>query len=214
MADQDGPSFGHAQFFTAEMQNKALTKKEGRPIYETKRFVKITHPGDKHFSVIHEVSEDGFEILAENPNEEMDFIPRKCFAEMWPREWAAFKRGEERAVIGTTLDEWGMIPRSRALELKALGIRTVEEYADVQDNMLPKLGWGAREEREKARAFLKASKDGAGSAAMAARIAELEAIVAQIGMPSDKAPAAEAKPRKRATKPAEEPVASDAEAAA
>jgi hypothetical protein len=151
------------RFFMEAVQNKSLSEKEGRPIFEDKEFVELKQPGDKHWSFICEVND---------PNQN---IPQR-----FPDQYAAFKRGEQRAAVGTPLEQWPPLTKSRVAELKACNILTVEEYAGVPDNVLSRLGIGAREEREQARAWLEAAKGGAANNAMAARIAQLEQMVERL----------------------------------
>lgn len=148
------------RFYMDAVQNPALSEKEGRPIFEDKEYVEILIPGDKLLTWVGEV----------------DDPTRHRF----PEHYAAFKRGEMRAVVGTPLEAWPPLTKARVAELKAAGILSVEEYANVPDNVLGKLGMGARDEREKARAFIDAAKGGAQTAAMASEIAQLRAMVEQL----------------------------------
>lgn len=156
------------RFFIEPTKNNAKSEEEGRPIFETRKFVELKQPGDKSWSFIDEIDDDG------RGKSGCDY------SERFSREYQAFKRGEERAAVGTPLDEWAPLTRSRVAELKASNIFTVEEYANVPDNTLQKLGMRAREEREKARAFLDSAKAGANTAAMAAEIAKLKSMVEQL----------------------------------
>lgn len=169
------------RFFTEPVQNMAKSEKEGRPIFDSKSFIELKHPGDKSWSFVEEIDENGMGLNRRDMGGQM---VGSDYAERFPREFAAFKKGEARAMSGTPLDEWTPIPRTRVAELKAMNIFTVEEYADVQDNMLQKLGMNARAEREKARVFLAASKAGADEGKMAAEIAELRAMVERLTAPA------------------------------
>lgn len=164
------------RFFIQPMENKAKSEKAGRPIFESRRFIEMKHPGDKSWSFVEEIDENGCGYDRRGPNGE----PGEDYSLRFPREYAAFKKGEERAAIGTPIEEWTAISRSRAAELKSSNIFTVEEYADVQDGQLVKLGMGAREEREKARAFISTAKDGADVGAMAAELARLKELVEKL----------------------------------
>lgn len=178
------------RFYTEPVQNRALSEKEGRPIFESKSFIELKHPGDRSYSFIEEIDENGMGLARRDIGGQMIGAD---YAERFPKEYAAFKKGEARALSGTPLDEWSPISRTRAAELKASNIFTVEEYADVQDGMLSKLGMGAREEREKARTFLAASKAGANDGALASEVAQLRALVErlQAGQPAAPEPSKE-----------------------
>lgn len=179
------------RFYTEPMQNRALSDKEGRPIFESKSFIELRHPGDRSYSFIEEIDENGMGMARRDIGGQMIGAD---YAERFPKEYAAFKKGEARALSGTPLDEWSPISRTRAAELKASNIFTVEEYADVQDGMLSKLGMGAREEREKARTFLAASKAGANEGALASEVAQLRALVERL---QSGQPAAQEPPREK-----------------
>ena len=64
-----------------------------------------------------------------------------------------------------------------------MNILSVEELAAVNDTVISKLGMGAREMREQARAFIDAARSGAGNAMLAAENGrlreEMEALKAQ-----------------------------------
>jgi hypothetical protein len=169
------------RFFVQPVQNQAESAKENRPIFESKRFVELKHPGDRSWSFIEEIDEAGMGLTRRNT---VEGPKGEDYAERFPREWASFKKGEERAAIGTPIEEWSGLSRSRAAELKAMNIFTVEEFADVQDGQLGKLGMGTRTEREKARAYLAQASGGADVSAMAAQIAQLTEMVERLSKPT------------------------------
>jgi hypothetical protein len=117
--------------------------------------------------------------------------------ERWPDHYAAFKKGEQRATSGTPLEAWpnSDLTKSRVAEIKAHDILSVEELANLQDNLLGKLGMGARELREAARTYIAKAKSGAGDAAMAARVAQLEEMVKRL---SGNAPPPPEEPKEKA----------------
>ncbi len=147
------------RFFKEAVQNMAASEKEGRPVFEEQTRVEIFIPGDKLFRHV-------------------DVVQDK-HKQRWPEHWAAFERGEARAASGTPLEQWpnALLNKARVAELKAMHILSVEDLAGVPDNVLPKMGMGARELREQARSYLDTAKAGAQNAAMAARIAQLEEMV-------------------------------------
>lgn len=150
------------KFYVDAVQNKALSEEEGRPIFENKEMVKIEIPGDKLTNYVGVVSE------AEK--------------QRWPEHYAAFKRGEALAAIGTPLEHWpnAALTKARVAELKACNILSVEELANIPDNTLTKVGMDARPLREQAREYIAKAKDGAKDSAMAARIAQLEQMVERL----------------------------------
>ena len=160
----DEPKTIRPHFFKEATLNEARTKAEGRPIYEDVEFVEVNYPGDKNQKLVR---------LADEPirNNGPSYI------DLYPDHYAAFKRGEARAVSGTPLEHWPILTTSRVAELKACNILSVDELAEVGDSILGRLGPGSRELREQARAFLEAAKGGAVVASMAHEIANLKKLV-------------------------------------
>ena len=150
------------RFFMDAVPNEAASKKQGRPIFDESEMVEVRIPGDKLFVFVSPVEDH--------------------HKERWPEQYAAFKRGEERAASGTPIEHWAAptMTRSRVAELKAANILSVEELSAVPDNVLPKLGMGARELREQARSYLATAKDSAAGAAQAAENAALKAQMAAL----------------------------------
>lgn len=168
-----GNDIARPTFYMDAVPNKAASEKEGRPIFDEREMIKIELPGDKQLTFIGEV-EDKHKTR-------------------WPDQYAAFKRGEQRAASGTPLDMWPNpdLTRGRLAEIKALNILSVEELAGVPDNILPRLGMNARELREQAKTYIAKAKEGADSGAMAAEIARLREMVEKL---SGAAPAAPVEP--------------------
>src|SRR6185312_14958555 len=50
--------------------------------------------------------------------------------------------------------EWAILKRSQVLELKALGFKTVEHIARMDDQAIQRIGMGGRILRDRAKAFL------------------------------------------------------------
>lgn len=162
---------GRPHFYTQAVQDNSRSVKEGRPIFDEIEMVKISHPGDR----LHNWT---------GPVTEKHFIRGKHYdaTELFPDDYAAFKKGGLRASHGTPLEEWpnpGMT-KGRVAELKAMDILSVEELGNIPDNVLPKMGMGARELRDAAKAYITTAKDGAANAKMAAELAQLRAMVEQL----------------------------------
>ncbi|MFG1340372.1 hypothetical protein [Xanthobacter autotrophicus] len=152
------------RFYRQAVQNKVASEREGRPIFEDREMVEVIVPGDKLSTFVSYVTD--------------------AQKERWPEHYAAFKRGESRAATGTPLEHWPILTTSRVAELKAMNIMSVDELAAVNDSTITKMGMGARELREQARAFLDAASAGAGYAAISAENERLrqsfEALQAQV----------------------------------
>lgn len=147
------------RFYNDAIQNMEMSEKEGRPIYQDVEMVEVRIPGDQQMTWVGKVEEK--------------------HKHRWPEQYAAFKRGEERAASGTPLEHWPnpTMTKSRVAEIKAHNILSVEELAGIPDSSLQKLGMGARELREQARYYISNANDGAANAAMSAEIARLKEMV-------------------------------------
>jgi hypothetical protein len=97
--------------------------------------------------------------------------------ERFPRQWAAFQRGES-GIKGTLLAEWSEVTPSDARRMEILGIHTVEQLAQVADSNLDGLGMGGRIVRDRAKSFIE-GRGGATprEAALAEQVDKLTDIV-------------------------------------
>ena len=86
--------------------------------------------------------------------------------------YQAWSKGYDDPQEGTPLRQWPGIGRGQAETLRGLHIFTVEELAQVTDAGLDRVGMGARQLRERARAWLSAAQD---TGRAAERIAQVEA---------------------------------------
>ncbi len=136
-----------AIFYMGVLKNEAKSLEAGRHIFEDVECVRVHIPGDKN-SVI------------DRPVEAND---RRRFA----KQYAAFKEGkkEEEQITGTRLKEWPFMSRAQCEELSFLGIKTVEQLADVRDDVCSRVP-GLTSLKRNAATWLGKSK----SAAEAAKI--------------------------------------------
>jgi hypothetical protein len=142
-----------AFYMESELQGFA-SEEAGRPIYKDVPYIWIRFPGDRTREVKRRVDTKG-----KNGYPDQD---------RFPRQWAAFQRGQQDVQEGTPLEQWSAISRSTALTYKGMNIFTVENLAAVNDSSLQAMGHGAREMRDKAIAWLKSSEDGAEAMRLAA----------------------------------------------
>lgn len=139
-----------ARFSQRPVQNNWRSEKEGRPVYEDREFVELITPGNTKSIPVEEVTDD--------------------HKRQFHREYDAWKAGQERPVEGMPLSEWPQVSGSTVLNLNSMHIRTVEELAAVDDGVLQVLGTGARELREKAKAWLASAR---GEQPLQAAVAEI-----------------------------------------
>lgn len=143
-----------AQFRMHPVQNPVESANAGRPIFESKEWVRIHTPGDKTNIIDREVT----------PKDRADY----------PREYAAFKEGKDQdEAAGTPLSAWGGVSPSRIEELAWFKVKTVEHLAAVIDASLSGMGPQTREERQKAKLYLEAAAGKAPTTKLAAEMAEM-----------------------------------------
>lgn len=158
------------KFYLSPVENKAKSQAEGRPIFDEVEMVEIRIPGDPKTVFVDTVYRSDGE-----PNGGVPGFQPPPYVQRWHEQYTRFKAGLQHAQSGTPLEQWPVMSTSKVAELKAMNIFTVENLADLTDGYLGRLGMGARELREKARAFIADAKKTAVSSAIAAENAELKA---------------------------------------
>lgn len=105
-------------FYMGVVHDPARTIEEGRPIYNDEECVRIIIPGDTN-------------NVNDRPASEQD-------KRRFPKQYAMFKQGlsEEEQITGTRLTDWPFLSRAQAQELHHIGIRTVEQLAEVNDGIV------------------------------------------------------------------------------
>jgi predicted flap endonuclease-1-like 5' DNA nuclease len=113
------------------------SRQQGRPIYKDMLYIQIQIKGQK--------------------NQIRDRLATDQDKTDFPRAWAAWEAKEKDIVLGTPLSAIPGIGPSMELELKQLGIRTVEDLAELTDATMDKFR-GARMLKQRAIAYLEAIK--------------------------------------------------------
>lgn len=141
-ASNRGENGTFAEFFMDAVQNNFESEKQGRPIFEDCEFVRILIPGDTKTEMVYRVTD--------------------VYKERYPKQYEAFKRSEDqRYAVGTPLKHWPPMTPALVRNMEASNVYTVEQLADVSDTQMQHIGMGAREWRDKAKAFLSQAGDGA-----------------------------------------------------
>ena len=125
------------KFYYKSVENKSESIKEGRPVFVEKEYVSIQVPGSRD--------------LVARPAKIQD-------RERFPRHYQAFRNRVELPETGTPLQEWTAISRSLADQLAFTGIKTVEQLADLNDNLMHDIR-GAQGLKQKAKDWLALSED-------------------------------------------------------
>lgn len=146
------------RFFRDAVKNEARSAKEDAPRYDDVHYVEVRAAGFQD-SVVHKITEQ----LLSRP----DHPYMRPLYERW-------KAGEEDPVEGMPIEQWSVLSPAQVAELRAQGIRTVEQIRGLPDAALPKIGLYGRSIRDKAEDFLRAFKDQSGIAQMEKRMATLE----------------------------------------
>jgi len=145
-----------AEFRLEAVKNNFRSEREGKPCFDEVEFVRIVVPGDR--------------------KTEWDGRVKDEHRARWPRHYAAFKAQQEAPTEGTPIKEWPPIGRAQAEELAFAHVKTVEQLAELPDELLNKtVSMGGYDLREKARRWLAAAKDSAPMEALAAENKELKA---------------------------------------
>lgn len=80
-------------------------------------------------------------------------------ASAYEESYRRWKAGQEMPVNGTPIKSWPVITPSQVETLLRVGLRTVEDLADLNDEGLRKIGMGAVELKNKAHAWMLAAGD-------------------------------------------------------
>lgn len=85
----------------------------------------------------------------------------------FPAEWLRsiesgykdWKEGRETAVDGTSIKNWPILGPSQIVMLQQVGVRSVEDLAAANEELITRLGMGGRALVEQAKAWLESSSD-------------------------------------------------------
>ena len=149
-------------FYKRSIKQDDESMAAGRPIFKEFDFVRICVPGDNLT--------------------EIDTYANESHKTRFPRQWSHYQNqvGNQEKIIGTPIEQWPLITRSQADELKGIKFHTVESVANCSDQQLQRIGMIAGMSphafREKAKAFLNLANE---SAEISQREAELQALRAE-----------------------------------
>lgn len=144
-----------AEFRMHPVIDGVASKEAGRTIKKDVPHIKIIQPGESRLSV--------YDQPATNED-----IAR------FPRQWEAFKAGQDQGVQGSPLSL--LFPESPAIveNLKSVGIRTIEQLANLPDTGLQNVGMGARGWKDKAVTYLAAAEKGKDFHGLSDRVEKME----------------------------------------
>jgi hypothetical protein len=122
-------------FYVEPVLDEAKTQEAGHPVFSEVEFVKIIIPGSRNERPIFRVNEN--------------------HKKRWPEQYKAFKDGVEYKGDGMPLIEWPQLTKTMVVTLNAIGIESVEELAEANEEGLRKLGGMYLDMKYKAQDFLK-----------------------------------------------------------
>lgn len=129
-----------AMFYTRPMHNPAKSTEAGRPIYDDVPYVRIHPPGERLNIVDRPVKR-------EDPGR-------------WPLQWAQFQQNKEQIPEGTPIDMLYPEHPSIGSMLRASGVHTIEQCADLSGPAIDSIGMGAQKYSNDAKKYIEASNKG------------------------------------------------------
>lgn len=135
-------------FYMGTLKNEEKTIEAGRPIIDDIECCRIIVPGDKN-------------NIVDRPATATD-------KQRFHKQYGLFKAGmkEDEQLSGTMLNEWPLLTRGQVEEFKYLGIRTVEQLAEVRDDIVSRVP-GMVQLKQHAAVWLGKSKSAAEAAKQA-----------------------------------------------
>jgi hypothetical protein len=131
-------------FFNKAKHDPQKSIAEGRPIYENQTFVRVHPPGERL-------------NIVERPARSDD-------TRRWPRQWDQFQRSAEQIPEGTDINLFYPEKPAVAATLRAGGVFTVEQCANLSAHAIENIGMGCQAWVNAAQNYLKISAKGVGAA--------------------------------------------------
>lgn len=131
------------------------------------------------------------DTVEKNALEWLADIDRLAVTGNYPGEWArhfrdkfnAYKAGQAEPELGLSVRHWPSLSKAQAENLIAVGARTVEDVAAMNEQALQRYGMGARELKQKAQAYLEsrdANKSAEQITALRAQLADRDERIATL----------------------------------
>lgn len=158
------------------VEDRTASISKGHYVSKDVDFAVITRPGSRD-----SLDEEAVVWLAKlRERSKTNQVPPNWF-EAFSAAYKAWKDGEEVPTDGTPIKGWPVLSPAAQKELIHVGIRTVEDLAQMPENELTVLGTGALSMKQKAIAWLQAA-EGSGKiaeqmAALTAKIGDLTTLV-------------------------------------
>ncbi len=181
MSGEYGNPKAVVRFF--EQLNDDKTARAGQPVHD--EMVEILYAGDKHTVTV---------ALAHEKHQFVrDLSGRRwiSYAEQFPQQYEAFKKGLDQQAVGTPLTELPFLSDKKRAEMRGLNVHTAEALAALEGAGLSKLGPYARSYKTQAQAYIERM---AGMSSEVALRNEIEDLKARLTALTEAQSAAPAKP--------------------
>jgi hypothetical protein len=149
---KERPAF--VRFEKRPMEDRAASEREGRYVAKDVDFALVTAPYSRDVFE-QEAKEWLAQMRRESENGRLPTSWYERYVEMYER----WKKNEDMPVEGTPIKSWPVISPAQVKNLTSLNILTVEDLAAANDEGLRRIGMGAVDLRNKARAWLKQAQD-------------------------------------------------------
>jgi hypothetical protein len=140
--------------------NAAMSKAEGRPVYEALDYVRIQQPGERDYT-----------------DRPIDEVPEVC--QRFAAKWQQYINNQKQVPDGTPLAIlFPQNPEIAAnLQSDQIGIHTIEQLANLSVEAMQRLGLGASDWVQKAKKFLDQASKGVGHHKLESELARRDAVI-------------------------------------
>ena len=157
----------HVVYERRAEEDRTASIKQGRYVSRDVDYAIVTPAGSK--DRVERVVADWFLMLA-----------GEVKAERWPQTWLdqlragydAWARGQTPPESGTPLSTWPALSPAQVKNWAQIGIRTIEELAEANEEALSAYGMGSRDMKSRAGLFLENAKSDSGPLVAKLRAAE------------------------------------------
>lgn len=157
IANELGTKVGRPAFVTFATVAQHLPKaseEQGRYMARDVDMVTVRQIGGTD-SCVFEVAD----WLARNKQEVQSGRLPQAHADLYAQSYTRWKAGQELPVTGTPIKTWPVATPSQVEAMIQMGVRTVEDLAQLNDDGLRRIGMGAVDLKNKAKAWLAAAQD-------------------------------------------------------
>jgi len=150
--DENRPAY--VRFERRAVTDSERTLSEGHHVSKDEDYALITPPYSK--DVVEKKVAAWFASVEKNVR--AGRIPQKHL-DLWKESYRRWQDGQEPPVDGTPIKDWSSVSPAQCKNLLSAGCRSVEDLAQANDEAMRRLGMGANDLKNKAKAWLQAAKD-------------------------------------------------------